>query len=92
MCIADKNQISHEVLAYLVVHHDAEDTLEGIVEWWLLEQRIRQQTVTVQDVMAELVRQQFVLERLGHDARVRYRLNRRKMKEITALLQDTKDT
>lgn len=93
MCIADESQILREVLSYLSAHHDAEDTLEGIVEWWLLEQRIRRQTATVQEVIAELARRRLVLERRGQDDRVRYRLNRRKSKEVAALLEEvTPDT
>jgi len=88
MCIADESQILREVLSYLSEHHDAEDTLEGIVEWWLLEQRIRRQTATVQEVIAELARRRLVLERRGQDDRVRYRLNRRKSKEVAALLEE----
>jgi hypothetical protein len=90
MCIADESQILREVLSYLSEHHDAEDTLEGIVEWWLLEQRIRRQTATVQEVIAELARRRLVLERRGQDDRVRYRLNRRKSKEVAALLEEVK--
>lgn len=90
MCIADESQILREVLSYLSEHHDAEDTLEGIVEWWLLEQRIRRQTATVQAVIAELARRRLVLERRGQDDRVRYRLNRRKSKEVAALLEEVK--
>jgi hypothetical protein len=39
--------------------------------------------------MDDLVRQRLVLEQKGQDGRVRYRLNRRKMKEISALLKKT---
>jgi hypothetical protein len=30
----NKAQISNEILAYLVEYPQAQDTLEGIVEWW----------------------------------------------------------
>jgi len=29
-----------EILAYLADHPDAQDTLAGIFEWWLLERKI----------------------------------------------------
>ena len=90
MCITDESQILREVLSYLSEHQDAEDTLEGIVEWWLLEQRIRRQTATVKEVIAELTRRRLVLKRRGRDDRVRYRLNRRKSKEVAALLEEIK--
>lgn len=33
--------IMQEILAYLSEHPDAEDTLAGIAEWWLLKQKVR---------------------------------------------------
>ena len=76
MCIREKSQVAREILAYLAAHPDAQDTLEGIVEWWLVEQRIVQQTAAVREALAELVAQGLLVERRGHDARTRYRIKR----------------
>lgn len=80
-------KITHEILAYLVEHPEAQDTLEGIVGWWLLEQEIKRQTVKVKKALAELVAKGLVLERQGKDSRTFYRINKRKRKEIQSLLQ-----
>jgi hypothetical protein len=66
---------------------EAQDTFEGIVEWWLLEQKIRHQTATVKEALAELVAKKLLLERTGSDSRTHYRINRRKKKEISAIVK-----
>jgi hypothetical protein len=86
MCRAKKSQIEHDVLAYLAEHQNAQDTFEGIVEWWLVEQSIKQQTATIRMAISELVERKYLVSRKGSDARIRYRLNRRKLKEINALI------
>jgi hypothetical protein len=77
--------VAHELLAYLGEYPEAQDTLEGIVEWWLLEREITKQTAAVQEALAELVMRNLVLERKGGDERIHYRLNRQRQDEITAL-------
>ena len=84
---AGKSQVTQEILAYLVEHPDAQDTVEGIVEWWLLEQKIKRRTAQVKDALAELVTQGLVLEYKGKDARIHYRMNRHRIEEIRALLK-----
>lgn len=78
--------IASEILAYLIQRPAAKDTLEGIVEWWFLEQEIQRRTTEVKDALATLVGQGFVIERKGRDGRLFYHLNQRKRQEIHALL------
>ncbi len=82
-----KSQIVYDILGYLVENPEVQDTLEGIVEWWLLEQQIKRQTAKVKEALAELVSKGLILERKGKDSRTHYRINRRKYKEIQALLK-----
>jgi hypothetical protein len=86
MRYADGPKISHEILAYLDKHPEAQDTLEGIVDWWLLEQHIERQIEGVREALAELVAQGLVLESKGKNTRVHYRLNRRRAKATRALI------
>ena len=76
MCVMDKTQIAGDVLDYLSAHPEAQDTLEGIIEWWLEEQQIIRQTSRVKDALDDLVARGLILERKGHDARTFYRINR----------------
>lgn len=87
MCTTDKSQIARLVLSYLSENVGAQDTFEGIVEWWLLEQRVRQRAAEVREALADLSDRKLIVERTGRDARTRYRINRRKLKAIRALLE-----
>jgi hypothetical protein len=81
------SQIAYEILVYLTEHPGAQDTLEGIVEWWLLEQEIKRRTAMVKDALTELIARELMLERKGRDGRMHYRLNRHKRAEIAILLK-----
>lgn len=70
--------IALQILTYLSAHRDAQDTVEGISEWWLLEQRIRHVRAEIKDALAELIARGLILERPTCDGRVQYRLNPRK--------------
>jgi len=72
----DKGQARRYILRYLVDHPDAGDTLDGIVEWWLLHQKIRFETRTVSRAVTELVAQDLIVEQKGADGRIIYRANR----------------
>jgi hypothetical protein len=78
--------IAKEILAFLVEHPQAQDTLEGILQWWLLERGIIRYTAKVQAALAELVSQGLILERQGQDERTHYRINSRKTATIRKIL------
>jgi hypothetical protein len=80
-------QLSREVLTYLIEHPHAQDTLEGIVGWWLLQQQIEIQSHSVKQVLDELVTENLIIEIHGPDSRVHYRLNPAKQEEISTLLE-----
>ena len=86
--ITHKSQIGNEILAYLVEHPEAQDTLEGILEWWLLERQIKFHTARVKEALSELVSKGLILEYKGLDSQTRYRINRVKYKEIRNLFKN----
>jgi hypothetical protein len=86
-----KPESAREILAYLVEHPDAQDTLDGIVQWWLLERKVKYQAERVKETLAELVAKGFILKDQGGDARIRYRLNPDKHEKIRAFLREIKD-
>lgn len=86
MC-GTSEETSYEILAYLAENPDARDTLEGVVEWWVFEQKIRSRTSQVEQALADLVSRGLVIERKGRDTRPHYRVNRRKLREISSILK-----
>lgn len=86
MCTTGTQHLSGEILSYLIEHKDAQDTLEGIAEWWLLEQSIKIRTAEVKAALEDLVARKLLLQSTGKDARTHYRINRRKYREISALV------
>lgn len=81
-----QQKIVRDILAYLIDNPAAQDTLEGIAEWWLLESRIESRTLKIREALGELVERGLILERKGSDSRLRYLINANKQEEIRALL------
>ena len=81
------SSIARDILAYLIEHPESQDTLEGIMQWWLLEQEIKRWIDQVQAAIAELVASGFVLERRGKDGRIHYRINRSRKQKIKTLIE-----
>lgn len=84
----DDPDVAYHILAYLHANPEAQDTVEGIVEWWLLDQKIRHQTERVKQALAELTARGFVVAKTGTDSRVFYGIDRSRREEIEALLDD----
>jgi hypothetical protein len=84
----ERLRIAYGVLKYLAENPNAQDTLEGIVEWWLLERLTKNHAARVKEALAELVVAELILERRGKDSRTYYKINRRKLNEITAFLKE----
>jgi hypothetical protein len=81
--------ISREILAYLVDHPGAQDTLDGILHWWLLEREIKFQTEKVKGALGNLVKKGLILKYKSGDSRIHYRINQTKYDEIQELLKQT---
>jgi hypothetical protein len=82
----NKSQIGNEILAYLVDYPKAQDTLEGIVAWWLLERKINYEKARVKDALSELIANGMLLEMKGPDSQIHYRINQSRFKEIKNLV------
>lgn len=78
--------LTSEILSYLLRNPAAEDTLEGIVEWWLVEERLFQATHQVRGALATLHEQGFVSSRTLADGRVLYRLDPERESDAKAAL------
>ena len=53
--VEDEGEIERAVLAYLHCHPQAADTLRGIVNWWLPQQRYESGCQRIERVLSELV-------------------------------------
>src|SRR5260221_13589352 len=71
----ERLQIAYRVLGYLAENPNAQDTLEGIVEWWLWERLTTNHATRVKEALADLVLASLVLERRGKDSRTHYKIN-----------------
>jgi hypothetical protein len=80
-----RSHIARAILDYLRKHPEAQDTLAGIAEWWLPEEKLKTRTTVVKEALTELVAEGLVLERKGRDSQIHYRINGRRLKEIETL-------
>jgi hypothetical protein len=87
MSSSARNPAAQDILTYLSAHSEAEDTIEGIIDWWLVEKTIKHRKKEVQAALDELVAQTLITTRKSEDSRIRYRINNRKMNEIRELLK-----
>lgn len=86
-----RSPLAYEVLAYLADHPAAQDSLEGIVQWWLLERYIADETKKVQDAILELTARGLLLERRNGSAHLHYRIAPGRLDEVRSLLAERED-
>jgi hypothetical protein len=72
----EKREACQYILGYLLDNPDASDTLDGIMEWWLLNQKIRFETRVVFQAVNKLVADGLIVEQQGLGSRTIYRVNR----------------
>ena len=84
----ETQETSHKILAYLMDNPDAQDTFEGIVDWWLLQQDIKRNVTLIRKTVDELIHEGFLLERQGNSGTKYYQVNRERLPEISVLIQN----
>ena len=82
----EQRDVRYHILAYLCDNPNAGDTFDGIVEWWLLHQRIKFETRNISEAVRKLVAEGFILENEGSDSRVTYRVNQNRAKDIETIV------
>jgi hypothetical protein len=75
-----RSRIARAVLTYLRKCPDAQDTIEGIGQWWLPEQHVRSHPAILKGALKELVAMGLILQHKGKDSQIHYRMNRRKFR------------
>ena len=86
MAATEESLIAQDILSYLLEHTAAEDTIEGIVQWWLLEEKIKRRMNEVQKVLDELAREGLIIANKSKDSKIRYRINKLRENKIRAML------
>jgi hypothetical protein len=87
----EENDIKVKILEYLYDNQGAQDTLEGIVQWWLLERHIRQQYTLVREALSDLVNRGLIIEIKASNTNIFYRINSNKIEEIKFIIDKVQD-
>lgn len=84
---SEYHEIEIDILSYLLKHPDAQDTLEGIIQWWLLERYIRQKAALVSQALSELVNKGLIVESYHSSSPMRYQINKDNMQKIQDIIR-----
>jgi len=66
-----------EILDYLARHPDAQDTIDGILHWWVLDTCIRKWAPKIAETVAQLVEQGFLEQSQSSDGKIFYHVSPR---------------
>jgi len=66
-----------EILDYLARHPEAQDTLDGILQWWVLDSCVKRGTLRIAETVAKLVEQGFLKEKRSSDGQTFYHVSPR---------------
>lgn len=78
--------MAYKILAYLAERPRAQDTLDGIFRWWVLERWTERQRMAAQQAVDDLVGAGFLIATRGRDDRWRYRLDHHRLAEVQRLV------
>jgi len=67
--------VASDILGYLAKHPSAEDTLEGIVRWLIMEKHVQTSPGIVAHALAQLIDKKVVTARQGAGGPTIYHLN-----------------
>jgi hypothetical protein len=83
--------IAKQILSYMVEHPEADDSLEGILQWWLLEQEVRVQQNRAKKAIRMLVDEGLVIEHHTTGSKVRYKANWDRKAKIAQMVDNPAD-
>ena len=66
-----------EILDYLARQPGAQDTIDGILHWWVLDAYVRKWTPKIAKTVAQLVEQGFLEQKLSADGKIFYHVSPR---------------
>jgi len=71
-----------EILDYLAMHPEAQDTLDGILHWWVLDACVKKWAPKIAETVAKLVEQGFLEEKPSPDGQTFYHVSRRYLSSL----------
>lgn len=74
--------VAQEIHAYLVHHPNAADTIDGIITWWLMKQRLMEAKSTVQDALNYLEHNNKICKLINQDGSVVYKYTTKETRNI----------
>jgi hypothetical protein len=83
-----KRQAARDILTYFLKHPEAQDTAEGIAEWWILEQEIQRRLDEVQQALQSLTEEGLLLSRRPAEAKTLYGVNPERLSDIQRFLSE----
>ena len=84
-------EIARDIVRYLVAHPQAADTLDGVVQWWLLGEGHTHRRAFVEQALDWLLAQGLLREIRRVGVPPYYRLNPQHQEAIAALLQEREE-
>jgi hypothetical protein len=66
-----------EILDYLTRHPEAQDTLDGILHWWVLDSCVKRWAPRIAETVAKLVEQGFLEQKRSPDGQTFYHVSPR---------------
>jgi hypothetical protein len=72
-------KLARQILRYLREHPEAQDTVEGIMVWWVSERAIKDWLPHVRKSLAALLTRGYLEKRTAADGRVFYRLSQSRL-------------
>lgn len=85
-CTVAEWELARAILHYLESHPKAKDTLEGIAQWWLLQEWSECLLGDVEQAVTWLCSQGFIIETRRPGVSPYYQLNPQKSEEISKIL------
>lgn len=86
----EQREVRYHILAYLCDNPNAGDSFDGIVEWWLLHQKIKFETRNISEAVRKLVAEGLIVETEGSDSRITYRVNQIRKPDIQTIVSEAR--
>lgn len=84
----DYLEVAGSILRYLRENPEAQETLKGIAEWWLLKQRISEAVDQVSEALSWLVERGYLIETKSPGIAPIYKINPASLSDLENFLKD----